>query len=255
MIHNKMKIKSILITVVGIIMTMYGLILCIMSNINLGVILIVVLGVFEINIGIFYEKINNLTKSGLLKYCKIFVIAILCFEFILVFFIAVYGVADNMSYTEDAVIVLGAGIRGEKVTLPLKMRLDKAIQYHNENPESVIVVTGGQGFQETVTEAYAMEKSLIKCGIEKDKIIKEEKATSTTENMEFSKALLDKHFGDNYSIVVITNNFHMFRGTSIAKKTGFNDVSHMHAGLQWYNLMPCYLRESIAVLKMLVLDY
>ena len=64
MIHNKMKIKSILITVVGIIVTMYGLILCIMSNLNLGVVLIVVLGVFGINIGIFYEKINELTKEN-----------------------------------------------------------------------------------------------------------------------------------------------------------------------------------------------
>ena len=90
--------------------------------------------------------------------------------------------------------------------------------------------------------------------LNKNKIIKEEKATSTTENIEFSKALLDKYFENNYSIVVVTNNFHVFRGTSIAIKTGFNDVSHMHAGLQWYNLMPCYLRESLAVVKMLLLD-
>ncbi len=235
-------------------MTIYGFILCIMSNLNLGVVLVVVLGILAISIGIFYEKINELTKSGFLKYCKVFVIAVLCIEFVLVTFIAVYGIVDNFDYNEDAVVVLGAGIRGDKVTLPLKMRLDKAIQYHNENPEAVIVVTGGQGFQETVTEAYAMEKYLVEHGVEKEKIIKEEKATSTTENMEFSKELLDKYFEDNYAIVVITNNFHVFRGTSIAKKTGFNDVSHMHAGLQWYNLMPCYLRESLAVLKMLVLD-
>ena len=254
MIHSKMKIKSTLITIVGIIMAIYGFILCVLSNLNLGVVLIVVLGAFAINIGIFYEKINELTKSGVLKYCKFFAIAILCVEFILVSFIAIYGVYDNISYNEDAVIVLGAGIRGDEVTLPLKMRLDKAIHYHNENPESVIVVTGGQGFQETVTEAYAMEKYLVEHGVENDRIIKEEKATSTTENMEFSKSLLDKRFGDNYSVVVITNNFHVFRGTNIAKKTGFKDVSHMHASLQWYNLMPCYLRESLAVLKMFVLD-
>lgn len=254
MIHNKKKSISVLITIVGIIVAIYGFILCIMSNINLGVVLVVILGVFAINIGIFYEKIKELTKSGFFKYFKVFVIAILCIEFILVSFIAVFGIVDNISYNEDAVIVLGAGIRGDKVTLPLKMRLDKAIQYHSKNPEAIIVVTGGQGFQETVTEAYAMEKYLVEHGVERNKIIKEEKATSTTENMEFSKVLLDKYFEDNYSIVVVTNNFHVFRGTSIAIKTGFNDVSHTHAGLQWYNLMPCYLRESLAVLKTLILD-
>lgn len=254
MIHNTKKSISVLITVIGIIIAIYGFILCIKSNLNLGVVLVVILGILAINIGVFYEKINELTKSGVFKCFKVFVIAILCIEFILVSFIAVYGIVDNISYNEDAVIVLGAAIRGDKVTLPLKMRLDTAIQYHCKNPEAVIVVTGGQGFQETVTEAYAMEKYLVEHGVEKNKIIKEEKATSTTENMELSKALLDKYFGENYSIVVVTNNFHIFRSTRIAMKAGFNNISHMHAGLQWYNLMPCYLRESLAVLKMLVLD-
>ncbi len=252
MTHNKTKIKFILLTL-GIIMTVYGFVLCIMSNLNLGTVLIVILGIFAMGIGVFYEKINALAKTGVMKYLKIFVILMLCIEVILVSFIAVYGAVDNVTYNEDAVIVLGAGIRGDKVTLPLKLRLDKAILYHNKNPEAVIVVTGGQGFQESVTEAYAMEKYLVEHGIDRDKIIKEERATSTAENMEFSKFLLDKQFGHNYSVVIITNNFHVFRGTSIAKKTGFDNVSHMHADLQWYNLMPCYLRESLAVLKMLVL--
>ena len=228
-----------LITIAGIIVAIYGFILCIMSNINLGVVLVVILGVFAINIGIFYEKIKELTKSGFFKFFKAFVIAILCIEFILVSFIAVFGIVDNVSYNEDAVIVLGAGIRGDKVTLPLKMRLDKAIQYHSKNPDAIIVVTGGQGFQETVTEAYAMEKYLIEHGIERNKIIKEEKATSTTENMQFSKALLDKYFEESYSIVVVTNNFHVFRGTSIAIKTGFNDVSHKHTGVEPHMVLKC----------------
>ena len=38
----------------------------------------------------------------------------------------------------------------------------------------------------------------------------------------------------------------------MAKKEGFYKVTHIHAGLQWYNLAPCFLRESLAVLKMLV---
>lgn len=254
MTQNKKNVIATLTTIIGIVMSIYGLILCIMSNLNLGVVLIVVLGISAIITGIFYENINKLIKSGFFKCCKVAVIAILCIEIALISFIAIYGVADNISYSEDAVIVLGAGIRGDKVTLPLKMRLDKAIEYHCKNPEALIVVTGGQGFQETVTEACAMEKYLVEQGVEKNKIIKEENATSTAENMEYSKVLLDKYFENDYSIVVVTNNFHVFRGTRIAINTGFKDVSHMHAGLQWYNLMPCYLRESLAVLKMLVFE-
>ena len=67
MIHNKKMNISVLMAIVGIIVAIYGVILCIMSNINLGVALVVILGVFLINIGIFYEKIKELTKSNISK--------------------------------------------------------------------------------------------------------------------------------------------------------------------------------------------
>ena len=181
------------------------------------------------------------------------VIAALCVEAVLVGFIAYQGVHDTVSYNEDAVIVLGAGVHGDRVSLPLKQRLDKALEYHEKNPEAVIVVTGGRGFQETVTEAEAMEKYLLEKGVEPESVLKEENATSTNENMKFSKVILDDRFGDEYSVAVITNNFHIYRSVRIAKNEGFKNVTHLHAGLQWYNLMPCYLRESLAVIKLLIL--
>ncbi|MBE7036376.1 MAG: YdcF family protein [Ruminococcaceae bacterium] len=245
--------KSRIIALIGAVFTVYGFILCIMSNLNLGVVLVALFGMITLCIGVFYSKIKRLTTIKFFKICKILFIVFLCAEVLLVSFIAIYGFVDNVNYHEDAVIVLGAGIRGDRVTLPLKMRLDKAIEYHHKNPDAFIVVTGGQGLQETVTEAYAMEKYLIQNGVEKNKIIKEEKATSTFENMTFSKEILDASFDGDYSVVVITNHFHIFRGAMMAKNTGFQNVTHMHAGLQWYNLMPCFLRESLAVIKMIVL--
>ncbi|MBQ8301910.1 MAG: YdcF family protein [Clostridia bacterium] len=244
---------SIILAVVGIVFCIYGLCLCLLSNLNLGVIMTLLLGVFFLGYGIFYKKIKLITQKGIMKAIKIFIIALICAETVLVGFIAIYGQRDNVNYNEDAVIVLGAGIRGDKVTLPLKMRLDKTIEYHNENPEALIVVSGGQGFQETVTEASAMEKYLINNGVSGKVIIKEEKATSTNENMRFSKEILDTYFNEEYTTVVITNNFHIYRGVSIAKIEGIENVSHMHASLQWYNIVPCYLRESLAVLKMWIL--
>lgn len=251
--NNYIKIKSISISIIGMILTIYGLILCSFSNLNLGVVLVLVLGLVLLTVGIIYPRIKKYSHTRIYKLLRFLFFFALISEIILVSFIAVYGVYDNISYDEDAVIVLGAGIRGDKVTLPLKMRLDKAIEYHKKNPEALIVVSGGQGFQETVTEAYAMEKYLIDNGVDKSKIIKEEKSTSTGENMAFSKVILDDALKKDYSVVVITNNFHILRAASIAKSAGFKGVTHMHAGLQWYNLLPCYLRESLAVLKMFVL--
>ena len=99
-----------------------------------------------------------------------------------------------------------------------------------------------------------MKKYLLSCGVNENIIVMEEKATSTNENMRFSKEILDSVLGDTYDIAVITNGFHIYRGTSIAKSEGFNNVHHMHAGLQWYNVVPCYLRECLAVLKHMVVE-
>ncbi len=239
---------SLIFIFIGLLLCANGVVLLLFSNINLGVIITAVLGVALILYGVLGKKLN--TKAKIYKVAKIAFFVMLICGVILVSFIAIYGQNDNASYKEDAVIVLGAGINGDRITYPLKLRLDKAIEYYNKNPEVQIVVTGGQGFQETVTEAYAMEKYLVQNGVEASKIIKEEKATSTNENMRFSKKLLK----EDSSIVVITNNFHIYRAVSIAKAEGFNDVTHIHAGLQWYNLVPCYIRECLAVLKMWVFD-
>ena len=71
--------------------------------------------------------------------------------------------------------------------------------------------------------------------------------------MRFTKEILDNTLDGGYSVTVITNNFHIYRSVCIAKNEGFTDVTHMHAGLEWYNLMPCYLRETLAVLKLWIL--
>lgn len=238
----------------GVGLFLNGALMSLVSNFNLGVVLTNLSGIFFIFWGAFYNKIQEKTKSGVLKWVKWAVIAVVLTEALLVGFLALYGQVDNVKYDEDAVIVLGAGIRGDRVTVPLAYRLNAAVEYHRKNPDAVIVVTGGQGFQETVTEAYAMEKYLLNKGVAPDKIIKEERATSTNENMRFSKELLDEHFEGDYSVVVITNNFHIYRGVSIAKIEGLENVYHKHAGLRWYNMAPCYLRESLAVLKMWVFD-
>lgn len=243
-----------LMLVMGLFLFANGAVMSLISNFNLGVILTVAAGLFFLLWGVFYKKINKKAKQGWLKWAKRFVITLVCVELCLVAFLACYGQFDSCDYTEDAVIVLGAGIRGDRVTVPLAYRLNSAVEYHKKNPDALIVVTGGQGYQETITEAEAMEKYLLRKGVNPDKIIKEEKATSTNENMRFSKEILDEYFENDYSVVVITNNFHIYRGVQIAKIEGFENVYRKHAGLKWYNMAPCYLRESLAVLKMWVFD-
>ena len=245
---------NVLILVIGLAVLMNGLLVFIFSNFNVGILLTLALGIFLTVVGAFHGKVKEITAKGAAKTVKNVVAALICMELCLVGFIFVFGQTDTVTYDEDAVLVLGAGIRGERVTLPLKLRLDKAIEYSKKNKNALIVVSGGKGYQETVTEAEAMEKYLIKNGVSREIIIKEEEAYSTRENMRFSKKILDERLNGKYKVAVITNGFHIYRSNSYAKIEGFENATHLHSGLIWYNYLPCYLRESLAVIKMWILE-
>lgn len=166
-------------------------------------------------------------------------------------FLGIYGNFDTVTYQEDALIVLGAAVHGETVSLPLRFRLDCAVKYAKENPDALIVVSGGQGPQEAITEALAMQRYLIAKGVT-NPIITEEKATSTYENFLYSKELLDKQLGEEYQVAFVTNDFHIYRSKKTANKAGFETVSYLHGKTAWYNLLHNYLRESLAVMKLWV---
>ena len=240
--------------VAGIFLTFNGLFLLTVANMNLGHILTFILGIGLTLCSVFYKSIRRITGKGIPKVIKYCVIVLFCIELALGLFIAIYGETDNITYKEDAVIVLGAGVHGYRISLPLKFRIDKAIEYYNKNPDAVIIVSGGKGFQEAVSEATAMERYLLNKGIPQNSIIKEDKSTSTIENMTYSKEILDKYFDKDYNVVVITNNFHIYRGVSYARDAGFVNISHISAPIRWYTVVPNYLRETLAVLKMWVFD-
>lgn len=236
----------------GIIMLIYGISLVLFTNFTLGTLLTLLIGIFLIVWGMYFDKIQSVTKSGVKKGIKISIFIFACFEVILIGFIAVYGMYDSCDYKEDVVIVLGAGIKGDNPSYALKMRLDKAVEYHEKNPDAYIVVTGGKGPQEDTTEAYAMEKYLISKGVDESIIIKEEHSTSTNENMRFTKEILDKKFDKSYRVTVITNNFHIYRAEKIAEDEGFKNITTLHCSIHVYDIIPVYLRECLAVLKMWV---
>lgn len=242
----------ILMTIGGLIF-LNGIFVCLFTNFNLGTVLTLMAGVLLFSCGFRFKQIQDLTKFGVLKAVKYAVLIVVLAEALLIVHIGIFGMTDNADNTEDAIIVLGAAVHGDKVSIPLKMRLDKTVEYSKKNPHAYIVVSGGRGMQESVTEAYAMKKYLIENNVSEEKILTEDKATSTNENMRFSKKILDDTLGADYRVVVITNNFHIYRSTMIAYDEGLKNVTHIHCGLQWYNFIPCYLRESLAVLKLWVI--
>lgn len=246
------KIVKIVLAAIGISVLFNGIFLMVFANYNLGILLTIILGLFVTACGFFGGQLIRITNKGFLKSLRYIILVILILEIVLLGFLATYGISDKVTYKEDAVIVMGAGIRGDKITYPLLTRLIKTVEYHKKNKDAFIVVSGGQGPQENVTEAYAMRKYLIECGVAENKIIMEEKATSSDENIKFSKKILDELLKKDYSIIVVTNNFHVYRTVCIAKENGMSSVGHISSDIQFYNILPCFLRESLAVLYMWV---
>ena len=118
-----------------------------------------------------------------------------------------------------------------------------------QRSDAVMIVSGGQGAQETVTEALAMERYLIEKGISANRIIREEYSVSTRTNLNNSKKILDEIFDYDYSVALITSDYHVYRASEYAQSAGLN-CNHAHADIEWYSAPMRYLRECAAIIKL-----
>lgn len=160
------------------------------------------------------------------------------------------GAVSEPDSNADYVIVPGAKVNGTNPSRVLRQRLDKAIEYAEQNSDSEIIVTGGKGTDEDISEAEAMKNYLVKKGISDDRIITENKAADTGENLEYSKDII----GDtDKSIVIVTSDFHMYRAVKIAEQAGFTRISGLPARTDAGLIPNYYVREAFGVIKYFVL--
>lgn len=146
----------------------------------------------------------------------------------------------------DYLVVLGAGLAGERVTPVLATRIDLAIKLHHKHPATKLIMTGGQGHDELVAEGFAMAKYALAKGVAEEAIIIEDKAANTEENIAFSYALIEN---TSAKIGVVTNNYHVLRALILAKNQGFACTGY-GARANWYFSIHAYMREFVAYLYM-----
>lgn len=144
------------------------------------------------------------------------------------------------------VIVLGCKAYGERPSIMLEERLKAAIKYLNANPDAACVVSGGQGADETISEAQCMYLYLINNGIASERIYKEDQSTTTRENLAFSYAII-KEQGLNENIAIATNNFHEYRAGKIADGLGLKHGA-VSGDIALWLLPTYYARELFAIL-------
>lgn len=146
----------------------------------------------------------------------------------------------------DYVVVLGAGVNGESPSLSMLDRLRAAREYLESHPDAVAVLSGGQGPGETITEAEAMYRWLTGHGVDGGRLILEERAASTLENLENSFALIPN--AETASVAVLSSEYHLYRAEYLAGTLG-----HSVGGVPAETSLPVlkanyFLREALGLI-------
>ena len=166
--------------------------------------------------------------------------------------IGTYTLANVMRYSKQTekrteyIIVLGCQANGTSPGRYLRARINKAYEYLSANPSSKAILSGGQGRGEDISEGQCMFNSLTAMGINKNRLIIEDKSTSTIENFENSVINLKKQGIILNEITIVTNDFHEYRASRVAARSEITAYPYP-AKTPWNGYLPFAVREVFAI--------
>ena len=144
------------------------------------------------------------------------------------------------------VIVLGSGLIGDRVPPLLAARLDAGIAAADaQHPPAVLIPSGGKGSDETIAEGVAMARYLSERGVDESRIVVEDQARNTRENLELSRALLPD---PGLPVAVVTNSYHVFRTALLTRDLGMR-ARVVGARTASYFVPSAFIREFVAVMR------
>lgn len=244
-----MGIISIIFGIIAVLSVIYFIILIISSGMGAAFASFwLVLGGAFMGISLFLQKMikNNVVINK--KIC--IVIGILFLVCVSIFGYVegkiIYAANKRPKDGAEYLIVLGAGVNGTIPSQTLKNRINAAIDYLKENPDTIVIASGGKGPGEDISEAEVIQDYLLLGGIGPERIIIENKSTSTVENIKFSKEFIED---EGASVVLVTSDFHIMRATKIAEVQGLENVSGCPARPGYFTKLNNYVREFFAVVK------
>ncbi len=206
------------------------------------------IGIIIFLFGLFMPKILEYLKKHKVIRAIICVLLILALLWALICSVLLIAAGTRRPKDSDTVIVLGCQIKGERPSKMLRQRLDKAYNYLCENPDSVAIMSGGQGPDEIMPEAQAMYNYLIDKGIDADRLYIESESHNTEQNMKYSAEIIKKE-GLDTNVVVITQSFHQYRASVYAKEAGLKAYA-LNCKTNPGTLPTYWLREMFGIAKM-----
>lgn len=157
---------------------------------------------------------------------------------------------EHVSY----MVVLGAKVNKDGPSVSLWDRICGAYEYLQLHPQTIAVLSGGQGTDEPITEAECMYRELVSLGIDPKQLRLEEEATSTWENLKFSLDLIEEETGIRPTkIGVLSSEYHLFRASLFAKACDVEFVGIPARTSRWGQRINHFMREVAGVWHYLIL--
>ena len=169
-----------------------------------------------------------------------------------------YGSYDHVQGDPQVMVILGCQVKPWGPSILLQDRLDKALDYLEDHPDLTIVVSGGQGPDEHISEAQCMYDYLTEHGVDGAQILLEDQSHNTVENLRYTVDLLtEEGYDPTADVVVVSNGFHLTRVRMLWSRVCGGDYnlstlaapsSHVPSRLKMY------IREPLALVKSFVFD-
>ena len=168
------------------------------------------------------------------------------------------GAKDQISGEPEIMIIFGCQVKPWGPSILLQDRLDKALEYLEDDPDITVIVTGGKGDDEHVSEARCMYDYLVENGVSPERILMEDQSRNTWQNVNYTRELLEKEGYDaDTEVLLVSNGFHLLRirmlwervfGESGGVSTLAAPVTHRPSGVKMF------FREPLALVKSFLLD-
>lgn len=250
--RTKIGLRGALIclAVIGLIWFLVPLSLSVSLNIGnaTGIAVCLLLVVYAL----FMPKVQNLFKSWAKHPVKrwlvrgfVAVIALIS-TLVIIESACMISAASKEPAENTTLVVLGCRVYGERASLSMVERLEGAYDYLQDNSKAVCILSGGQGSGENITEAECMYRYLVDKGIAAERLYKEEKSTSTKENLAFSLELM-KELGLPTEIAIATSEYHQYRAGVIAEELGITATA-VNGKTAWWLFPTYYIRELYGIL-------
>lgn len=225
---------------------------------NIGLITGLGFGILLVLYAIFFNKVNLLTRNISKKKVGKAFLGIISTAVALCLCIGIFTFGSVLKYSfktkeaSDVAIVLGCIVNGDEPGIFLRGRINAAYDYLNENPNSIAILSGGQGSGELISEAECMYNELVAKGIDEGRLYIEDKSTSTKENFKYSAEVIKNNNIKCDKITVITNDFHEYRASQFAKINGLTPLRYP-SKTPWNGYMPFATREIYGIIYQIYL--